>query len=333
MTTVDSVFQTRFLVATVNQIKPVKTPVLDKVFAVKERSLSSNIEFDVETDAEGISVSAPSSSPATVVKKDGYDHVVVPAPRFPEKTPITPAELDKIRSMGSNAPMLAAEKVGQELAKLRARTDRTREFMAIKALSGTVVDGAGKTLVTYTFPNGHKPVLAAKKRWSDSESTPLVDIRAWKELISAATGGAVETFYGFCAADVMDALLEHPKIAELLKNQMGQQLVETGRIGRLAGVETEEVSGTYKDKDGNRVKMMPAGYIAIVGVGYGNTAEAFAPPEDFKAADGIGSGQLPELYFAKSWEEDDPSVLWLKAESRPLPLVKRPGCIVYAKVL
>lgn len=333
MTTVDSVFQTRFLVATVNQIKPVRTPVLDKVFAQKDRSLSSNIEFDVEADAEGISVSAPSGSPATIVKKDGYDHVVVPAPRFPEKTMIAPGDLDDIRAMGDSGPMLAAEMVGKQLAMMRRRTDRTREFMAIKALSGTVVDGKGKTLVTYAFPDGHKPVLAGKKRWSDSESNPLVDIRSWKELISAATGGAVEIFYGFCAADVMDALLEHPKLAELLKNQIGQQLVEIGRLRNVAGVETEEVAGTYKDENGNRLKMMPAGHIAIVGVGYGNTAEGYAPVEDFKAKDGIGSGQLPQLYFSKSWEEDDPSGLWIKTESRPLPLVKRPGCIVFAKVL
>jgi hypothetical protein len=114
---------------------------------------------------------------------------------------------------------------------------------------------------------------------------------------------------------------------------MGQQMAENGRIGRLAGIEIEEVLGTYKDSDGNVTDMIESGYIAIVGVGYGNTAEGFAPVEDFAAADGIGSGQLPDVLFAKSWETEDPSARGIKAEARPLPLVKRPGCIVYAKVL
>lgn len=331
--TVESVFETRNLVAAVNRIRPVKTPVLDKVFAQKDRSLSSNIQFDVETDAEGIQTSVPSGSPATVVTKDGYDTVVVPAPRFPEKVSINPSDLDKIRAMGSNAPMILAEKVGSELAKLRARTDRTREFMAVKALSGTVVDGSGKTLVSFTFPSGHKPTLTTTNKWSDGESKPLENLRDWKKKIAAATGGAVDKFYAFCAPDVMDAILEHPALIELLKNQMGQQLAENGRIGRLAGIEIEEVLGTYKDSEGTVTDMIESGYIAIVGVGYGNTAEGFAPVEDFAAADGIGSGQLPDVFFAKSWETEDPSARWIKAEARPLPLVKRPGCIVYAKVL
>lgn len=329
---IESVFETRNLVAAVNRLKPVRTPVLDKVFAVKDRSLSSNIQFDVETDAEGVQASVPSGSPARVVNKDGYDTVVVPAPRFPEKSFIKPGDLDRIRAMGSNAPMMAAEMAGKILANLRARTDRTREFMAVKALSGVVVDGSNNQLVSFTFPDGHKPTLTAKNKWSDSESKPISDLRNWKKMITAATGGAVDIFYGFCAADVMDALLEHPKMLELFKNQMGQQLAEEGRIRRAAGVEIEEVLGSYKTADA-RVDMMAAGYIAIVGVGYGNTAEGFAPPEDFKAPDGIGSGQLPDVFFAKSWEEEDPSVRWIKTEARPLPLIKRPGCIVYAKVL
>ncbi len=328
----DRVFETRNLVAAINAMRPVKTPVLDKVFALKEKSLSSYIEFDVEKDSEGVQVSVPSGSPANVINKDGFDTVVVPAPRFPEKVSIKPSDLDRIRKMGSEAPAVLADLVGRNLANLRARTDRTREFMAIKALSGTVVDGSGTTLVTYTFPTGHTPVLTGNDKWDNSASNPLGNLRSWKKKITAATGGAVEQFCAFCASDVMDAILAHEKIRDLLKNIAGKDIAENGRIGKLAGIEIEEVLGTYKSS-GTRTDMMPSGYIAVVGIGYGNTSECYAPPEDFEAPDGIGSGKNPNVFFAKSWDEKDPSVKWIKAEARPLPVIKRPGCIVYAKVL
>lgn len=333
MITVDSVFETRNLVASVNQINVVNTPVLDKVFKQKDRSLSSNIQFDIETKAQGIQVSVPSGSPAVVTSKKGYKTIIVPAPRFPEKTPIKPSELDGIRAMGSNAPMLMAEKVGKILANQKARTDRTREFMAVRALHGKVVDGAGKVLVEFTLPEKHKPVLTGKNKWNDDESKVLKFIRDWKKLITQATGGAVAKFQAFCSSDVMDALLEHPKVVELLKSQMGKELAEEGRICRIGGVDVEEILGAYVDEDEVVHDMMEPGMFCLVGIGHGNTAEGYAPPEDLKAPHGLGTGKLPEVYFAKSWEEEDPSVRWIKSEACPLPLVKRPGCIVAAKVI
>lgn len=328
----ERVFETRNLIAAVNAMRPVGTPVLDKVFAQKERSLSSYIQFDVETDSEGVQVSVPSGSPANVINKDGFKTVVLPAPRFSEKASIRPSDLDRIRGMGTEAPAVMADMVGRNLANLRARTDRTREFMAIKALSGEVVDGSGAVLVSYDFPTGHKPVLSGTAKWDSETSNPLGNLRNWKKLITSATGGVVEKFVAFCASDVMDAILAHKKIGELLKNQAGKDIAENGRVGRLAGIDIEEVLGTYKS-GGSRADMMPSGYIAVVGIGYGNTSECYAPPEDFEAPNGIGSGKEPSVFFAKSWDEKDPSVKWIKTEARPLPVIKRPGCIVYAKVL
>lgn len=332
--TIDAVFKTRNLVAAVESMRPVPTPVLSKVFTTPIRSFSSNLEWDVEKDSEGICVSIPSGSPARMSSKDGYDHVVVAAPRFSEKFHVRPSDLDNIRRMGDNvAPMLLADLVGREQAKLRAKIDRTREFMAVKALSGTIVDGESKTLATFALPSGHNPVLTSTAKWSDSESDIVKNLRAWKKLISQAVGGAVSSFHSFCGSDVMDAVLNNAKIQELLKYTKGSQIAEQGTIAHLAGVDIEELLGSYKTDAGVRTDLIASGYIALVGIGAGNAGEAFAPPEDFEAADGIGSGKLPGVFFSKSWEEKDPSARWVKVEARPLPVILRPGCIVYAKVL
>lgn len=330
---IDSVFKTRNLVASVEAIHPVKTPVLSKVFSTPLRSLSSILEWDIEKDAEGICSTVPSGSPARVVGKDGRDHVAVEAPRFSEKFHVKPSDLDRIRQYGSEAPMLLAELIGREQAKLKAKIDRTREFMAVKALSGTVVDGDANTLVAYTLPAGHAVTLTSTNKWSDSESNIINNLRAWKKLISQATGGAVDSFAAFCGSDVMDAILNNAKVQDMLKYTKGNQVAEEGSIAHLAGVEIEELLGSYKNGAGTRYDLIDSGYIALVGIGVGNAGEAFAPAEDFEAADGIGSGKLPGMFFSKSWTESDPSARWVKVEARPLPIVLRPGSIVYAKVL
>ncbi len=39
-------------------------------------------------------------------------------------------------------------------------------------------------------------------------------------------------------------------------------------------------------------------------------------------------GRFMSKRFSKSWETDDPSVLWALLASRPLPISRRPGSVV-----
>jgi hypothetical protein len=54
---------------------------------------------------------------------------------------------------------------------------------------------------------------------------------------------------------------------------------------------------------------------------------------DEEAPQGVGNVGPGEMFFSKSWTEKDPSGRWIKVESRPLPVLQRPGAIVYAKVV
>jgi hypothetical protein len=177
-----------------------------------------------------------------------------------------------------------------------------------------------------------KPTLAGKNLWTDSESNPIKNIRAWKKIITQAIG-AVDGFFAFAGSSAMDALLENQKVLDLMKNQVGQQIAEKGRITYLAECEIEEILGSYLDNSNVRKDFIPAEYFVLVGVSAQAAGELYAPAIDFDDPNGVGSGKPAGMFFTKSWKSEDPSGRWVKVEARPLPVLYKPEAIVYAKVV
>lgn len=329
----DALFKSSVLTAAINAMKAVKTPILDKVFGRKLQQLSSNFAWDIETSHERILRNLRPGEPAQITKKLRRARVSCEAPRFAPKRSITAEEMAELRKFGDAAlPELLANRINRELADMRNEIDRTREYMAVRALLGQVIDSEGTLLVDYGFSDDQKPVLTGKKLWTDSESKPLKDIRAWKKQIAKSVGG-VDAFLAFCGSAAMDALIDNKSLRDLLQYQAGQQLAEKGRIAYLAEVEMEEYFGYYKDKDGAAHDMIPENEFVLVGVSTETTAELYAPTVDFDDPAGVGKGLLASMFFAKSWTEKDPSVHWIKAESRPLPVLFRPECVIRARVV
>ncbi|HNV72460.1 MAG TPA: major capsid protein [Candidatus Ozemobacteraceae bacterium] len=329
----DTLFKSSVITAAINAMKAVKTPVLDKVFARKLPQLSPNFAWDIETSHERILRNLKTGEPAQVTKKLRRARVSCEAPRFAPKRSISGDDMAELRKFGDAAlPELLANRINRELADMRNEIDRTREYMAVRSILGQVIDSEGTVLVDYSFSGAQKPVLTGKQLWTDSESNPLKNIRAWKKLIAKSVGG-VDAFIAFCGSAAMDALIDNQKIQNLLQFQAGQQLAEKGRIAFLAETEIEEYFGYYKDSNGDAQDMIPENEFVLVGVSAETLAELYAPVIDFKDPAGVGKGQLASMFFAKSWEEEDPSVRWLKAESRPLPVLFRPECVVRARVV
>lgn len=328
----DNLFKTRILCETVNKITPVKTPILDRVFGRKKLQITDLFAWDVVSGSEAVLKNLKPREPASIRAALGRKTVTCAGPRFAPKTFLSAADLNAIRAVGSQfAPQLMSAKVAEELTDMRSQIDRTREFMAAKALSGQVVDADGTVLCDYNFPVAQKPVLEGKQLWTDSESQVLINFRAWKKLIGQAVN-SVNNFVAFASSTVMDALLTNEGVKDLLKYTAGNQVAEQGRIALLAGVEIEELLGSYV-AGGVRYDFVPDGYIALVGVAPENTAELFAPVIDLKDPNGVGSGNAASMFFSKSWEEEDPSGRWIKVEARPLPVLFKPECIVWAKVV
>ena len=329
----DKVFSTTALTMAVNMMTPAKTPVLNKVFGRKKGQITDQFAWDIKVGTERLLKNIRVSDEATVTDGVGRKHVSCSAPRFAPKRFISAADLNAIRAFGSSqAAQLLTERVGDEQFDMRQNVDLTREFMAVKALGGTVVDEDGNTLVDYQFPAEQLPVLAGAAKWTDAASNPMKNIRNWKKQISQAAG-VITGFYAFCGSGAMDALIENPTALELMKFTAGKQVAEEGRITYLAGAEIEEYFGSYLDAAGNRQDMIGDDEFILVGVGPDVAAELYAPVVDLKASAGVGKSKKANVFFSKSWEVEDPSGRWVKVESRPLPVIFRPQAIIKATVI
>lgn len=326
-------FKPRVLTLAVNKMQPVVTLILDKVFKRKKRALTTPFSWDVKKPSNLLMESIAIDAESTV--RGGKDKINVscPAPRFAEKEFISAADLNEMRKFGTTTETeLLKERVAEEQADMKRSFDLTREFMAVKALSGVVVDKNGKALVDYKFPVAHKPVLAGADKWSDAGSDPIADLRAWKKLINRACGGGVTSWEAFCGTDAMTALCNNENALEKLKFLAGKQIAEEGRIARLAKVNIEEYDGSYVDDAGDVHDMIPDNVFALVGIVSDGAAELFAPVIDLKAPGGVGKGKEADIFFSKMWEVDDPSGKWIKVEGRPLPVLTR-LVVVYAVVV
>jgi len=328
-----AVFSVTALSMAVNLMRPATTSVLDKVFSRKKGQLTDQFSWDIKFSSERLMKNIRVSDEATVSDGIGRKNVSCKAPRFADKRFIAAADLNAMRAFGSQVEtQLLTERVGDEQYDMRQKIDLTREFMAVKALGGQVVDEAGTVLVDYNFPAEQLPVLAGAALWTDADSDPVKNLRAWKKQIKQGAG-LITGFYAFCGSGAMDALLNNPKALELMKYLAGKQIAEEGRISYLAGVEIEEYIGSYIDADGDRQDFIGDDEFIMIGVGPDIAAELYAPVIDLKAPTGVGKGKAANLFFSKMWEVEDPSGQWVKVESRPLPVIIRPQAIIKATVI
>jgi hypothetical protein len=326
----DQIFKVRVLTMAVNKMRPVVTRVLDIVFSRKKRQLSGLFAWDIKSSNERILKNIRVAEAAQVTNGTNRRTVTCQAPRFAEKRLIAAADLESARKSGEVGVLTIQEKVADEQSDMRGDVDRTREFMAVKCVSGQVVDESGAVIVDYNFQAAQKPVLAAGKKWNEGGTAPISNIRAWKKWIGQRA--SVDRFVAICGSDAMDALIENESIGDKLKWVAGQQIAEEGRIAKLAGVVIEEYSQYYKDKDGVIQEMLPPNAFVLIGIGPETAAELYAPVVDLDSEGGVGSGKEAEIFFSKSWDEKDPSGKWLKVESRPLPVLFQPECIIFATV-
>jgi hypothetical protein len=335
----DDLFKVRVLTTAVNALRPPGRKVFQRHFAGRTHmEMSDRLAFEVISGSEEVLAAISVVAPATVTEKTGRKVVTLQAPRLAEKRFIHTSELNALRAYGEQVRVeMMSQRINRELTDMRNKHDRTLEFWAAYALRGQILDADLTTvLVDYNFQSSHKPVLAGADLWTDAQSDPVSDIREWKRLIEDDSGHEVTGWVAWCGWEAMDALLNHSKVRELLQYERGRQMAEEGRIVRLADVEIIEYNASFKDSSGTRQRFIPQDAFILVGEGADVFDCPYAPVVDDDAPGGVGNigenGQ-GQLFFSKSWKEEDPSGRWIKVETRPLPVVQRPDAIIFATVV
>jgi hypothetical protein len=331
-------FHWRTLTTAINEIQAAPSFLVDKVFKTKVQALAEEIDVDVVVGGKRL---APFVSPVeggVVVGQLGRKMQSVKAPRIRPKKVMPAHDLLSVRGAGSalylgegGLDTYKQQRIATELADLKNMILRTTEWMAAKALQGKLkVDQENIEFeIDFHLPNDHKPTFESGEYWDETTSDPVNDILTWKRIISAATGYSADL--AIAGTQAVDALLGHEKVRELLNYRnfnVGE--ISVGRsnyIGRLVGVDIYEYDATRTKPDNSTEYFIdPESFIMVACDGPFRLHHALVYDLDNEVA-------VAQPFFAKSWTEADPSMLWLLAESRPLPVPHWPECIIYCETV
>lgn len=335
----DDLFKIRVLTAAVNALKSPSMKIYNRIFKNREHmEPSDRLAFEVISGSEKILKNISIYAPAEVTDKTGRKIVTLAAPRLAQKRFIHTAELNALRAYGKQFGLEQMKtRIAREQVDMKGIMDRTLEYWAVNALKGKILDSDLETvLVDYNMADTHKITLTGTNLWTSASSDPVNRLRTLKKLIEDDSGAAITGWLGYMGSDVMDALLQHTKVRELLKYGKGVQVAENGKITKLSEVELDEYNGSFLDDNGTRRRFIDEKYFMLIGLCADLVDVPYAPIVDSKASGGVGNIDANgngALYFSKSWEVEDPSGRWVKAETRPLPVLQRPGAVIYAKVV
>ena len=336
----DDLFKIRILTAAINAMKGPARRIYNRIFAGKEHmEASDRLAFDIITGSEGLLCNISIYAPADVDEKTGRKTVTMQAPRLADKRFVASAELNALRAYGKQMGMeLMKTRIAREQNDMRGKHDRTLEFWAANALKGKIYDKDLTTvLVDYNMDATHKLTLTGNDLWTDgANSDPIAKIREWKRLIEDDSAANITGWLAYLGWEVMDALIAHAKVKDFLKTDRGAQIAENGRLKILAEVELDEYNGSFLDDAGTRKRFIDSDEFLLIGLCDDLVDVPYAPVVDDDAPGGVGNIDVNGngvLFFSKSWKEQDPSGRWIKAETRPLPVLQRPGAVVDAKVV
>lgn len=334
-------FKWRAMTAAINQIQPSAKLLQELIFKTRNSNAGEHVDVDVIVGGRNVLPFVSNDAAGTIVEKQGRKMASIRTPRLRPKKPFPAAELLTNRAAGASfygqsgdVTKYRRQRLANELKDLKDNYINTSiEYMCATALTGAmnVAQDDLQFSVDYQFPTAHKPDLSANAalKWNGTDPVIMDNIETWADLIINALGLAPDM--AIMGKDAWAALRKDPDIMEMLDNRR----LEGGKIsadvsknykGNLNGIDLYRYGTTYTKTDGTKAQFIADDAFILVATGARFSVE-FGLILDLEA-----DASVVAEYFAKSWIEKDPSVLWMLAESRPLPVIWQPEAVVYAKV-
>jgi len=315
-------FTREALTRVVNNRRPTATPIRDAHFSGPGQFHNSNlILVDIIKGPEGIATAIGSGVRSLRSPQGSVEELNIKIPRFSEHDVIKPGDYNGRRMPGSdmayNSQGIQQLYVGK-LDKLRARMDRTFEYMAIKGMQGEIVDGKGNVLVTYDVLSPQTVDFRPTTAGDDPYEVFVKDVSV---AIHQEIGGSPGQLIGYCGTDAFIRLYKQHAVQSKLTAASPQVTVTEATIA-IAGIPItfRLMPHNYLDDSGNSQVFIPADKIIIASTGM-ETEAHYGPCE----APGMQLVQQP--FIADTWEERDPPATKVRVETNPLPLIRRPKAI------
>lgn len=229
--------------------------------------------------------------------------------------------------------------IAEDAKTLADMIDRREEWMATMLLTGAT---AGTMDLSYQaaeranwrvrYPRSTTMVAAAGATWVASTDVDGDFHRAKRAM--AAYQQLTPTH---CIMDPQTAsrFMANPGVRALMDNrrinpgdvQLAGQFNESGAIplGTFCGISCWEYGGTFTDDAGSVTQFMPVGVALFLHCSPANEGKfLYGAIPDHGAFE---SGAFVGKRFSKTFKTEDPSTLVQLLQSRPLPMIRRPGSV------
>lgn len=348
MSALIDMFEARSLTNAINRAKVIEPFVLNSLFKTKQFHAADKIDIEITIGSDKLAQFVNQHEGAQLIKKLSKSVRTLTLPRTFEKKVFTAFELANYRSIGNLYVANAEERtripnqmILQELEELKNRIIRRREQMACEALS------TGKLIVSqdnidfvaeFEFENNvHLQTLTSTSKWSDANSKPLLNIRAWKRDIMKRCGFNADIL--ILGSDAADAFLFNDSVKKELdtnNNKVGvidlnQSPTRSGLfIGRIMGIDIYEYNQQYTKPDNTTADMInPKKAIMIASQSNGFRVH-FGPI--YRIENGNTRVFTDEFLVETNTNEDKTALDW-KVEQKSLPTIHEPNAIISATVL
>ena len=240
----------------------------------------------------------------------------------------------------------AEEHIARSSLRLNQAVDEAEEYLCSQAIRGSItyqVDEEEAFSVTYPRTASHSVTLSTF--WDNVAGKPAADFLTAMQLVADDTG--LNLTHAILGSEASNAFLDNAQVAGLLDNRR----IEVGQLGLTARIAQSGALrlGSFRSLDVwsyTRKTQVPS----APGLGALTSTDLIRPKyAEFVTADAAAEnvlyyGAIPDVKalqgrlfrgrrFSKSWEQEDPSVMWQLVHSRPLPVLRRPDSTVSMKVV
>lgn len=341
-----TVYTTQELAAVVASMKRPSTALLDRYFAVERAFDTEAVLVDIEKGGRTVAPFVAPHVPAKAQAQTGFSTNVI--------QPAYIKELSEFRPEGALSRDLGEQVGGEftpeermnrrllrELEIKIQRINRRLEVMAAASLRAGALTIVGEDYPTRTVSFLRDAALtpaalAGAARWTESTSVPLDDLQDWSDLVLEKSGVApIDVIMG---VNAWKSFRNHAKVEKKLdlRNNRGSAL-DLGAMmqeglsfrGVIDGFNVFTYGGSYVDPiTGAVTQIWPKNWVGMTTPGEGgvNGIRMFGAIHDLKA------GIAPLPYFAKMYEEENPSALMLLVQSAPLTVPTRPDATLGVQV-
>lgn len=332
-----NLFDSRTMMAALEQAKPPRTFLLDTFFSGAPRTFDTEaVDIDIIKGKRRLAPFVNPRREGKVVEKRGFKTRSYKPAYVKPKMVTTSEDILKrdpgmtIYSPNSGPAAKAAAELGRNLAEMNEMITRREEWMAAQALTtGTcpIIGEGVDDLVDFLVEATHLPTLAGTAKWTDhTNADPLGNLKTWKRLIAKDSG--INPSIVVMGLSALDNFLNCDKVIGSTgggKNLFNMINVQMGRIdprilpdgvtyyGSLQelGLEIYTYEEWYVDDDSDiESPMIPTNKV-MLGNPAARTEKMYGAIRDLSAL-----ASVPR--FPKSWTVEDPSARFVMLQSAPL---------------